>query len=483
MSHEHTDSYVSPLATRNASPQMQCIWSAQRKHATWRRLWLALAEAEKDLGLPITDEQISDLKTHLDDIDFDKAAEYERQFRHDVMAHIHTFGDAAPKARAIIHLGATSQFVNCNTEIIQIRDSLRLTAGKCARVIDALAEKAVSYRALPTLGFTHYQPAQPTTVGKRAAMWAADLAIVLEDIEYLLTNGIRLRGAKGATGTQASYLDLFDNDEDKVEQLDRLVVERMGFDPDTQRLLITGQTYPRVFDARVLNVLATVAAVIHRICNDIRLLSNRKEVEEPFESSQIGSSAMPYKRNPMRCERATGLSRFVMSLPPNALNTTATQWLERTLDDSSNRRIVLPEAFLALDGALDIMHNVSAGLIVNEKMVEANLLAELPFMATENILMEAVRQGADRQQVHEAIRRHSHEAGRAVKQEGKANDLIDRLRGEPLLAGVDLDRVMEPARYIGLAARQADRFIVDTVDPIRKQYASWLSDEAPTLKV
>lgn len=483
MNYEPSDSYVSPLAARNASPEMQEIWSAQRKYSTWRRLWLSLAKAEKELGLPITDAQIADLRAHLDDIDFDRAAEYETKFRHDVMAHIHTFGDAAPSARPIIHLGATSQFVNCNTEMIQIRDSLEIVAGKCARVIDALGEQAARFRELPTLGFTHYQPAQPTTVGKRAAMWAADVAIVLQDVEYLLSTGIMLRGAKGATGTQASFLDLFDNDSERVEQLDRLVVEKMGFDPDTQRLRITGQTYPRVFDARVLNVLATVAAVIHRICNDIRLLANRKEIEEPFESTQVGSSAMPYKRNPMRCERATGLSRFVMSLPANALNTTATQWLERTLDDSSNRRIVLPEAFLALDGALDIMHNVTAGLVVNKKMVEANLLAELPFLATENILMEAVRQGADRQQVHEVIRRHAHEASRVVKQDGHPNDLLARLQSEPLLASVDLDRLMEPVRYIGMAALQVDRFVDQTVTPIRRKYAAWLTHEPTALRV
>ncbi|MFG0331172.1 MAG: adenylosuccinate lyase [Phycisphaerales bacterium] len=471
VSHE---SYISPLATRNASPEMQLIWSPQRKHSTWRRLWLALAESERELGLDISDEQLRELRNHLDDIDFERAAEYESKFRHDVMAHIHALGDVAPNARSIIHLGATSQFVNCNTELLQLRDGLRLIAEKLANTIDALGRFAEEHRSLPTLGFTHYQPAQPTTVGKRASLWAYDLALGLEEIESRIDR-IRLRGVKGATGTQASFLALFDGDHDKVEELDRLVCERLGFDPE-RRYVVTGQTYPRLVDAQTLSSLAVVASAIHKICNDIRLLANRKEIEEPFGSSQIGSSAMPYKRNPMRCERATGLARFVMALVANPLQTAATQWLERTLDDSANRRLSLPEAFLALDGALDLMHNVSSGLVVYPQVIRANLMAELPFLASENLLMAAVRAGADRQETHEVIRRHSQEVGDHIKNEGASNDLIDRLRGEPVFAAVDLDDAMDPARYVGRAPEQVDAFLREVVEPIRARYAESLHE-------
>ncbi|MCB9838371.1 MAG: adenylosuccinate lyase [Phycisphaeraceae bacterium] len=463
------DGYVSPLATRNASPEMQSIWSPRRKFETWRRLWLALAEAEHELGLPITTAQLDQLRANLviSDADIQRAAVHERRLRHDVMAHVHTLGDAAPDARAIIHLGATSQFVNCNTELLLLRQSLDLVAIKLARVIDALADFAVAFRDLPTLAFTHFQPAQPTTLGKRAANWAYDLALTLERIERT-RDDIRLRGVKGATGSQASFLELFNGDAQKVEQLDELVVARLGFDP-AQRYTLTGQTYPRVVDTFALADLASVAAVIHKICNDIRLMANRKELDEPFGESQIGSSAMPYKRNPMRCERATGLCRFVISLTHNAYDTCATQWLERTLDDSANRRLSLPESFLALDGALDLLHGVASGLDVHTATVRANLMAELPFLVTENCMMAAVKLGRDRQDVHEAIRQHSRAAQVRVKDEGLPNDLLDRLRGEPLMQGVDLDDLLDPMRYVGLAPRQVDAFIRDIVAPIRER--------------
>jgi len=471
-----TDGFRSPLETRYASPQMRALWSDQRKFSTWRRLWLALAEAQHQLGLDITDEQLAELRAHLDDIDFEAAARYEAKFRHDVMAHIHALGDVAPKARPIIHLGATSQFVNCNTDLLLLRDSLALIAGKLARVIDALGTFAIEYRDLPTLAFTHYQPAQPTTVGKRATLWTQDFALALEDITHRRET-LRFRGAKGTTGTQASFMALFDGDERKVEDLDRLVTEKMGWPADL-RFPVTGQTYPRLVDAQVVNALAVAAAAAHKCATDIRLLSNRKEIEEPFGKHQVGSSAMAYKRNPMRCERICGMARFVMSLAQNPLNTAALQWFERTLDDSSNRRLVLPEAFLALDGVLEIMHNVASGLVVYEKTIRANLMAELPFMATENILMAAVQQGADRQEAHELIRQHSQAAAHAVKSEGLPNDLLQRLRGEPMFADIDLDAVLNPMAYVGRAPEQVDRFIADIVEPIRREYADALGDAA-----
>jgi len=472
--------YRSPLEGRYASREMQTIWSDRRKFTTWRRLWLALAEAEKELGLKITDAQIEALRAHLDDVDHEAARRYEAELRHDVMAHVHALGDQAPEARPIIHLGATSQFVNCNTELLQIRDGLRLVAAKVARVIDALGDFAGRHRHLPTLGFTHYQPAQPTTVGKRATIWAQDFALALEDIEHRLDT-LRFRGVKGATGTQASFLALFDGDETKVEALDRLVTEKMGW-PGERRFAVTGQTYPRLVDAQVVNTLAVAAAAVHRVCNDIRLLASRKEIEEPFEKSQIGSSAMPYKRNPMRCERATSLARFVMSLAQNPLNTAAAQWFERTLDDSANRRLTLPEAFLALDGTLDIMHNVCSGLVVYEATIRANLMAELPFLASENLMMAAVQAGADRQAAHELIRGHAQAAADRVKRECDRNDLLDRLKTEPMFESIDLDAILDPSAYIGLAPQQVDGFIDSIVDPIRARYAGVLG-EAPSLRV
>jgi len=471
---EH-ETYRSPLESRYASAKMRAIWSDHRKFSTWRRLWLALAEAQQQLGLDITDAQLQALRANLDRIDYDKAAEYERQFRHDVMAHVHTLGDAAPEARAIVHLGATSQFVNCNTELLQMRDGLRLIAIKLARVIDALGTFASKYRDLPTLGFTHYQPAQPTTVGKRATLWAGELALALEDIEHRLS-ALCFRGVKGTTGTQASFLALFDGDEEKCEQLDRLVTRAMGW-PESKRFVVTGQTYPRIVDAQVLSSLAATAAAVHKCATDIRLLASRKELEEPFEARQIGSSAMAYKRNPMRCERACGMARFVMNLPPNALQTAATQWFERTLDDSANRRLALPEAFLALDGSLDIMHNVTSGLVVYEQVIARNLESELPFLATENLLMAAVRRGADRQEAHEIIRRHSLDAAHQIKQRGGLNDLIDRLGREAMFKDVDLSDVLDARRYIGRAPAQVETFIEQVVVPVRRQYADELKTE------
>ncbi len=470
------DSYRSPLETRYASAEMRGIWSPRRKFTTWRRLWLALAESQAELGLDVTVEQLAELRDHLDDIDYEIAAKYEAKLRHDVMAHIHALGDVAPMARPIIHLGATSQFVNCNTELLLLRDSLQLIATKLARVIDALGRFAIEYRDLPTLAFTHYQPAQPTTVGKRATLWAQDLVLSLEDVTYRAET-LRFRGAKGTTGTQASFMALFDGDERKVEQLDELVTEKMGW-PKDMRFAVTGQTYPRLVDAQVLGAVAVAAAATHKCATDIRLLSNRKEIEEPFGKHQVGSSAMAYKRNPMRCERICGMARFVMSLAQNPLNTAATQWFERTLDDSANRRLVLPEAFLALDGILDIMHNVAAGLVVYEKTIRANLMSELPFMASENILMAAVQQGADRQQAHEVIREQSQAAARMVKAEGGENDLLDRLRNEELFREVDLDAVLNPMAYVGRAPEQVDRFVTDIVEPIRARYEGELGEVA-----
>lgn len=469
------DTYVSPLASRNASPAMQAIWSPHRKFTTWRRLWLALAEAEKEMGLAITDAQVAELRAHLDDIDYDKAAEYEKQLRHDVMAHVHALGDVAPQARPIIHLGATSQFVNCNTELILIRDALQLVAGKLAAAIDGLAGFAEQYRDLPTLGFTHYQPAQPTTVGKRATLWAQDLVIALEEVEHRI-DSLRFRGVKGTTGTQASFLELFDNDHGKVDQLDRLVTEKMGWDPE-KRFAVTGQTYPRVIDGLVGSTLATAAAACAKFATDLRLLANRKELEEPFEKNQIGSSAMPYKRNPMRSERICGLARFVIGLVQVPFTTAAEQWMERTLDDSSVRRLSLPEPFLALDGVLDLVINVGRGIVVYEKTVAANLEAELPFMASENLLMAAVQSGADRQAVHEQIRQHAQAAALKVKQEGAANDLIERLKAETAFAGIDLSDVLDARRYVGRAPQQVDEFIDAVVEPIRHRYRDELGRE------
>ena len=452
---------------------MQSIWSDHRRFATWRRLWLALAESQRALGLDVSEAQLEAMRSHLDDIDLDAARDYERSLRHDVMAHVHAWGDQIPEAKGIIHLGATSQFVNCNTELILLREALELIAAKTAGVVLALSAFAEKWKDLPTLGATHYQPAQPVTVGRRAATWAQDLWLALEDLEHRLDT-LRFRGVRGATGSQASFMALFEHDAAKVESLDRMVTERMGWQSD-DRFPVTGQTYPRLVDAQILAALAAVAAAVHKCGTDIRLLAGVKELEEPFEKNQIGSSAMAYKRNPMRCERACGMARFVMTLAAAPLQTASVQWLERTLDDSSNRRLVLPEAFLALDGALDVMRNVAEGLIVRPAIVEARLRAELPFMATEDIMMAAVKQGADRQEAHEAVRQHAMAAADRVKA-GEDNDLLARLGKDPLFAGIDLSDVLNPTRYTGTCPEQVGRFITAVADPVRQRWQSRLSE-------
>ena len=458
--------YQNPLITRYASSEMSEIWSPQRKFSTWRRLWVALAEAEAELGLPISNEQIEQLRQNVDRIDFDVAKDYERRLRHDVMAHVHAYGDACPKARAIIHLGATSCFVTDNTDLLLLRDSLEAVRRRLVAVIDRLGRFAVAHRDLPCLGFTHLQPAQPTTVGKRACLWAYDLVLDLAELEHRLES-LKARGPKGTTGTQASFLELFDGDHGKVRQLERLVCEKIGF---TQSYAVTGQTYPRKVDCQVLGVLSGIAQSSHKTATDLRILAHRKEVEEPFEKDQIGSSAMAYKRNPMRSERICGLSRFVMSLESSAAATQATQWFERSLDDSANRRLTLPQSFLAIDAVLILYQNVATGLVVYPKVIAAGLAAELPFMASEDILMAAVAAGGDRQDLHERIRQHSQAAGAVVKQEGGANDLIERLRGDDAFAAVDLDAVMEPSQFVGRSPEQVDEFIAEVIGPIRAKY-------------
>ena len=475
--------YQSPLATRNASAAMQRIWSPAVKFGNWRRLWLALAQGQQSLGLDISDAQIAELREQLDTVDTDAAAVYEAELRHDVMAHVHHLGDQAPAARPIIHLGATSQFVVCNGELLQIREALALVNAKLARVIDRLGRFAAEQRDLPTLAFTHYQPAQPTTLGKRAALWAHDLALALEESEHRLAN-LRLRGVKGTTGTQASFLALFEglgqsrgDAAANVERLDRAVCEALDW-PAERRFALTGQTYPRLLDAQIAATLAGIAAAAQKCATDIRLLANRKELEEPFGKKQIGSSAMAYKRNPMRSERICGLSRFVIGLTQTPFVTAAEQWFERTLDDSACRRLTLPEPFLALDGVLDLLANVADGLVVYPETIRRNLAAELPFMATENLLMAAVQAGGDRQELHEVIRRHSQDAAHRVKAEAADNDLMDRLRDEPAFASLDLAEVLDPARFVGLAPEQVDAFLSEVVAPIRERYADTL--DTPT---
>lgn len=492
------DTYTSPLAERNASQAMLRLWSPRHKFNTWRRIWLAVAEAQHELGLPVTKEQVEELRAVVNRVNPDgsvgitddeiRAAEkYERELRHDVMAHVHALGDACPKAKGIIHLGMTSQDVVCNADLLIISQAQELIDDKSARAMFSLSDVATKWASIPTLGFTHYQPAQPVTVGRRAAQWAHDLQVFNDWWPHRgYDKWFRLRGLRGATGTQASFIALLDVP-GKVQHLERLVhgsliQYRYGGDYELASAAweLTSQTYPRVFDCLVLSQLAAIGAVLHKIATDIRLLCNRKELDEPFESKQIGSSAMPYKRNPMRCERICGLTRFVMNLVGNAYDTAATQWLERTLDDSSNRRLSLPEAFLALDGALDLMHNVAGGLIVHEAMVRKNLMAELPFMATENILMACVKLGGDRQHYHELLRVHAQAAGLRVKNEGLDNDLLDRLKGDknfwskarggPLSSELDWDGVMDPMKYIGRSVEQTERFIKEVVDPLREQY-------------
>jgi adenylosuccinate lyase len=468
------DRYENPLETRYASAEMSELWSAQRKHSTWRQLWVWLAEAEAELGLPITQPQIDELRAHIHDIDFAAADRYERELRHDVMAHVHAYGDQCPTARPIIHLGATSQYVNCNTDLILFRESLNLVARRLTATINTLADFAQQYRDLPTLGFTHLQPAQPTTVGKRATLWAYDLALDLAEVEHRLSQ-LKARSTKGTTGTQASFLHLFNGDHAKVRKLEELVAQKMDFD---STYAVTGQTYPRKIDAQVVDVLAGIAASAHKAATDLRILAHRKEIEEPFEKQQIGSSAMAYKRNPMRCERICGLARFVMSLQTSPPVTHATQWMERTLDDSANRRLVLPQAFLATDAVLLLYRNVAEGLVVYPEVIARNLREELPFMATENILMAAVATGGDRQELHERIRVHSQAAAAEVKQHGRPNDLLQRLAADKAFAGVDLKAAVDPRQLTGRSAEQVDEFIEEVATPIRERYASQSAEKA-----
>ncbi len=469
-----TTDYENPLIGRYASREMSALWGAQRKFSTWRRLWVALAEAQHELGLPISKKQIAELRKHIDDIDFSVAAGYERELRHDVMAHVHAYGDVCPAARPIIHLGATSCFVTDNTDLILLRDALQMVRDRLVAVIDSLARFAAEHRATATLGFTHMQPAQPTTVGKRACLWAYDLVQDLEEIEHRLA-AIKARSTKGTTGTQASFLQLFDGDQAKVRRLEQLVAEKIGFD---QTYAVTGQTYPRKVDVQVVSALGSLAAGAHKAATDLRLLASRKEIEEPFEEQQIGSSAMAYKRNPMRSERICGLARFVMSFESSATATLSTQWMERTLDDSANRRLVLPQAFLAVDALLILYQNVADGLVVYPNVIRSHLDQEIPFMASENILMAAVTAGGDRQQLHERIRQHSQAAARVVKEEGGQNDLLARLAADEAFAGIDLPAVTDPAGLTGRAAEQVDEFLAEVVEPIRQEYPDALGGEA-----
>ena len=445
---------------------MCALFGNRNRILMWRRIWLALAEGQKRHGLKISARQIAQLKKTLPDIDFDAAARHERRLRHDVMAHVHTWGDAAPGAKGILHLGATSADIVDNADLIIMRDAMRLIAAWLANAIDALAEFAKRHRALPTLGYTHYQPAQVTTVGKRATLWCYDLVRDLAEVEHRLAT-LRFRGIKGATGTQASFLDLFDGDAKKVLRLESEIAREFGFDEVEP---VTGQTYSRKVDAAFASTLAGVAASVHKFCNDLRLLANLKEMEEPFEEEQVGSSAMAYKRNPMRCERATGLARFVITLSQSPLQTAAEQWLERTLDDSANKRLSVSEAFLATDAMLKIACNVARGLVVYPKVIATRLRAELPFMASESILMAAATKAGDRQDIHERIRRHSQAAAGRVKNEGGDNDLIERLAGDPAFRGVNLRDVLNPKRFVGRAPEQVDEFIREFVVPIRRKY-------------
>lgn len=468
--------YDNPLVDRYASPEMSEVFSPRTKFTAWRSLWIALAEAQQELGLDIRDEQLEEMRRHRDDLNLDVARARERDIRHDVMSHVYAFGQQCPKARPVIHLGATSAFVQDNTELLQIRDALLLVRRKLVNLIADLKAFALERRHLPTLGFTHFQPAQVTTVGKRAALWLQDLVLDFNDLEHVL-NSLRFRGAKGTTGTQASFLKLFDGDGEKVRELDRRVAAKMGFD-STYR--ITGQTYSRKVDSQVGDVLSRLAQSAHKFGNDLRLLQNLKEVEEPFETSQVGSSAMAYKRNPMRTERICALARFVITLSQSPAFTAATQWFERTLDDSANKRLGLPQMFLGMDGILILYMNVARGMVVYPKVIEARLDQELPFMATENILMAAVSKGGDRQELHERIRTLSMEAGRRVKEEGLENDLLDRIAADDGfgLSRDDLDSVVDMKAFVGRAPQQVEEFVAEEVDPILKQNADLLGEEA-----
>ena len=458
------DRYVSPLSERYASKEMQYVFSPDKKFKTWRRLWIALAETEKELGLSITQEQIDELKAHAEDINYEVAKEREKVVRHDVMSHVYAYGQQCPKAKGIIHLGATSCYVGDNTDIIVMSEALEIVRKKLINVIAELAKFADNYKNQPTLAFTHFQPAQPTTVGKRATLWMQEFLMDLQDLEYVKRT-LKLLGSKGTTGTQASFLELFDGDQEKIDQIDPMIAKKLGFEACYP---VSGQTYSRKVDTRVLNVLAGIAASAHKFSNDIRLLQHLKEVEEPFEKTQIGSSAMAYKRNPMRSERIASLSRYVMIDALNPAITSATQWFERTLDDSANKRLSVPEGFLAIDGILDLCLNVVDGLVVYPKVIEKRLMSELPFMATENIMMDAVKAGGDRQELHERIRELSMEAGRNVKEKGLDNNLLDLIAADPAfgLNEEELKKTMDPAKYVGRAPLQVENFLKKVVDPV-----------------
>ncbi|NIA14543.1 MAG: adenylosuccinate lyase [Nitrospiraceae bacterium] len=471
-----TSEYVSPLVERVATKEMCALFSAQRKFSTWRKCWLALAEAEQELGLDISDEQLNEIRAHLDDIDFEAAKRFEQETRHDVMAHIHAFGLVAPKAKPIIHLGATSCYVGDNTDLILLREGLELVLDKAVNVLAKLATFAKQWRDLPTLGYTHFQPAQVVTVGKRACLWTQDLLMDVEDVENAIRR-LRCRGVKGTTGTQASFLALFEGDGEKAAKLDQLVAEKLGFDSSYP---VTGQTYPRKVDTHVLRVLAGIGESVHKWATDMRILQRLKEVEEPFAAKQVGSSAMAYKRNPMRCERACALARFLMVSPLHSQFTTAVQWFERTLDDSAIRRISLPEAFLAADGILNLYLNVMENPVVYPKVIEKHLWEELPFMATENILMACVKRGGDRQELHEVIRTHSHAASARVKEEGADNDLLDRLAGDPAIGMTreEIDEVLDLREFVGRAPQQVDEFIEQEVQPVLDRNVARLGTES-----
>ncbi len=475
------NTYESPLSSRYASREMLYLFSPDKKFSTWRRLWTALARAEKELGLPVTDAQIKELEENVENIDYVAAASFEKELRHDVMAHIHTYGKLCPGAAPIIHLGATSCYVTDNTDIIIHREALALVRKKLVRAIDRLSSFAMKHKDLPTLGFTHFQPAQLTTVGKRASLWIQDLLIDLDEVEYRLA-GLRLLGSKGTTGTQASFLELFEGDDEKVLQLEALIAAEMGFDGVYP---VSGQTYTRKLDAAILATLSGIAQTASKFATDMRLLSHLKELEEPFEGKQIGSSAMPYKRNPMRSERICALARYVIADAQNPAFTAATQWLERTLDDSANKRIAVPEAFLAVDAILNILINIASGITVNEKVIEWHIIDELPFMVTENILMDAVKAGGDRQKLHEKIRVYSLEAGRRVKREGLTNNLIDLIISDPDfgLKEEDIARIIEPSLYVGRAPKQTEEFISGCVRPVLIRLASEIEGEETELSV
>ena len=476
-----TNRYESPLSSRYASDEMQYIFSADKKFSTWRRLWVALARAEMELGLPVTQEQVDELEAHITDIDYEKAAQWEKKLRHDVMAHVHTYGELCPKAMPIIHLGATSCYVGDNTDVILMREGLVLVRNKLVQVLAALAKFAGEYKALPTLGFTHFQAAQLVTVGKRAALWMNDLLLDLEEVEHRIST-LKLLGSKGTTGTQASFLELFEGDHEKVKELERKIAAEMGFDAVVP---VSGQTYSRKMDYNVVSTLAGIAQSASKFATDLRLLCHLKEVEEPFEKNQIGSSAMPYKRNPMRCERICSLARYVIVDAGNPAVTAATQWFERTLDDSANKRISVPEAFLAVDAILNIYRNVASGLVVHPKVIEKHVLEELPFMASENIMMDAVKRGGNRQELHERIRVLSQQAGAHVKDEGRPNDLIDLMAADPAfgMTKEELSVHLEPARYIGRCPEQVEEFLAEEVRPVLEKYAAALAGPETELKV